>query len=97
MTNIQPTRPETDAKGRFLPGNSGGAGRPKGSRNALSERFIADIFADWCVHGTAVLRTVREDDPVAYAKIVALMSAKAEGSDTAAGVTVVNVITGVRG
>jgi hypothetical protein len=85
-----------DAKGRFVSGNSGG-GRPKGSRNALSERFIADLCADWLKHGTAVLQIVREEDPVAYAKIVSLMCSKFEGEAGGPGVTVVNVITGVRG
>jgi hypothetical protein len=89
--------PATDAKGRFVAGNCGNGGRPKGSRNALSERFVGDLYADWSKHGTEVLRIVRAIDPVAYAKIVALMSAKGDDGARPEGITVVNVITGVRG
>ena len=38
----------------WKPGESGNpAGRPKGSRNKLSEEFVAEIYADWCEHGAA--------------------------------------------
>ena len=38
-TNVSALSPERDGQGRFLTGNSGG-GRPKGSRNKLTERFM---------------------------------------------------------
>ena len=40
-------KPAQDEKGRFVPGNNGGAGRPKGSRNLLGEAFIADLYEHW--------------------------------------------------
>jgi hypothetical protein len=40
-------KPEQDEKGRFVPGNNGGGGRPIGSRNQLGEAFIVDLYADW--------------------------------------------------
>ena len=49
----------------WKPGESGNpAGRPKGSRNKLSEEFVAEVYADWCEHGAAAIETVRERDPM---------------------------------
>ena len=56
---------ETPEKHRGLrepwkPGESGNpAGRPKGSRNELSEEFVAEVYADWCEHGAVAIQTVR--------------------------------------
>jgi Family of unknown function (DUF5681) len=56
----------------WKPGESGNpAGRPKGSRNKLSEEFVAEIYADWCEHGAAALQTVKENRPEVYVKVVA--------------------------
>ena len=38
-------------RGRFITGNSGGPGRPKGSRNRLGEDFLGVLFADWSENG----------------------------------------------
>lgn len=57
--------------GRFVRGNSGGPGRPKGSRNRLGEEFLGDLYADWVEHGRGVIAEVRERSPVAYLRIVA--------------------------
>ena len=46
-------------------------GRPKGSRNKLSEAFLAAMYADWESNGEAVIQTVRRDRPEVYLKIVA--------------------------
>lgn len=63
--------PEKDEKGRFLPGNSGNGGRPKGSRNKLGEQFLADLHADWEAHGKVALEKTRETKPEVYVKVVA--------------------------
>ena len=56
----------------WKPGESGNpAGRPKGSRNKLSEEFVNELYADWCQHGSEVLKTVRETRPEVYVKVVA--------------------------
>ena len=47
------------------------AGRPKGSRNKLSELFISEMCADFMENGTDVIKRVRTEDPSAYAKIIA--------------------------
>jgi hypothetical protein len=90
--------PQHDSKGRFISGNIGGPGRPVGSRPKLSALFWDDLYAVWKKEGKSVLQRLSVDDPAAFAKIAALLVAKGD-TDTAqaAGVTVVNVITGVPG
>jgi hypothetical protein len=65
-----------DAKGRFLPGNSGFGGRPKGSRNKLGEAFIADLYEDWQEHGKGVLEQTRLTKPEVYMRVVASLLPK---------------------
>jgi hypothetical protein len=60
---------QRDAKGRFLTGNSGG-GRPRGSRNKLTERFLDTIANDFAEHGAEAIAKIRTDDPATYLKIV---------------------------
>jgi hypothetical protein len=56
----------------YKPGQSGNpAGRPKGSRNKLSEFFIETVYADFVEHGPAVVEKVRLEDPVQYMRVVA--------------------------
>ena len=64
-------KPEQDAKGRFIAGNSGSGGRPKGARNKLGEAFLSDMLADWEEHGVEAIATVREEKPDAYLRVVA--------------------------
>ena len=59
-----------DAYGRFLTGNIGG-GRKTGSRNRLTETFLAAIETDFSQHGPQTLAQLRSDDPAAYLRIVA--------------------------
>jgi hypothetical protein len=66
-----------DAKtGRFLPGNSGNGGRPKGSRNKLGEAFISDLHEQWLKHGKDVLDRVVRDEPAQFLKTVAPLMPK---------------------
>jgi catalase (peroxidase I) len=58
-----------DQYGRFLTGNSGG-GRPKGSRNKLTERFLDIISDDFAEHGAEAIVKLRTDDPATYLKLV---------------------------
>ncbi len=53
------SKPTQDEKGRFLPGNNGGTGRPKGSRNKLGEAFIDDLYQDWQANGAETIACVR--------------------------------------
>ena len=56
----------------WKPGQSGNpAGRPKGSRNKLSEDFIADLHESWKSLGKPALLAAAWTDPVAYVRVVA--------------------------
>lgn len=57
--------------GRFLPGNTGFGGRPKGSRNKLGEKFLEDLQELWASDGKTVLREARAEKPMEFAKMVA--------------------------
>lgn len=64
--------------GRFLPGNSGFGGRPKGSRNQLTSLFWNDLYDVWKRRGKAVIEELANDDPAALARIVAASIVKHE-------------------
>jgi hypothetical protein len=57
--------------GQFILGHTGAGGRPRGSRNKLSEQFISDLYDEWEKSGAQVLKTVAETDPVALMRVVA--------------------------
>ena len=49
------------------------AGRPRGSRNALSEEVICALLRDFRQHGEKAVAKVRRTQPAAYLKILALL------------------------
>lgn len=46
-------------------------GRPKGSRNKLSEAFVEDLFCDWSLHGPSVIERLRQESPDIYLRVIA--------------------------
>lgn len=66
----------------WQPGQSGNpAGRPKGSRNKLSEDFFKALAEDFEQHGIAAIVKMRDEKPNEYAKMVAgLMTKEVEGN-----------------
>lgn len=48
-------KPAQDEKGRFVTGNKSGPGRPKGSRNKLTELFFTDLYAKWQEKGALAM------------------------------------------
>lgn len=73
------TRPAVEKEpttGRFLPGNSGGGGRPKGARNILGEAFLTALQVDFAEHGVAAIQAVRADKPDQYLKVIASLMPK---------------------
>lgn len=52
--------------GTFAPGNPGGPGRPKGSRQKLSEAFLNALADDFELHGHDTVVRLREERPDVY-------------------------------
>jgi hypothetical protein len=64
-------------RGQWQPGESGNpAGRPKGSRNRISEKFLDAFAKDFDEHGEGVIQTVRTERPHDYLKIAASLLPK---------------------
>lgn len=64
---------------KFKLGNPGGPGRPRGSRNKLSEAFIEAVCADFQKHGIAAIEAARAESPLGYVRMIAgLMPLKQE-------------------
>ena len=68
-----PRNSGTWAKGQS--GNPSG-GRPKGSRNKLSGRFLHNLNKDWQAHGMEAIERMREAQPVEYVKLIASLLPK---------------------
>ena len=71
MDDEKPLPQQDEKTGRFQPGNNGGPGRPKGSRNKLGEAFLSDMLADWEEYGVDAISKVRCEKPDAYLRVVA--------------------------
>ena len=56
----------------WKPGTSGNpAGRPRGSRNKLSDDFVAALYDDFRDHGSAAIAACRAEKPDVYVRIIA--------------------------
>ncbi|MBT7878628.1 MAG: hypothetical protein HN738_11145 [Gammaproteobacteria bacterium] len=63
---------ERDDQGRFLPGHDGlpGAGRPKGSKQSLSDQFIYDLAELWEREGRNILTQMAAEKPCELVRAV---------------------------
>jgi hypothetical protein len=68
---IENTISRRDQGGRFLMGNIGGPGRPKGSRNKLAQEFIDACYDSWQTHGAAALDRMATETPAKYCALMA--------------------------
>src|SRR6188472_4106401 len=56
----------------WKPGTSGNpGGRPKGSRNKLSDDFVAALYDDFQDHGSAAIAACRAEKPDVYVRVIA--------------------------
>jgi hypothetical protein len=56
------------------PGRSGNpAGRPRGSRNALSEEVVCGLLRDFRAHGEKAIAKVRREQPGVYLRCLTLL------------------------
>ena len=55
---------------RGVPFAKGNSGRPRGSRNKLTSKFIKALLDDFASHGTEALKIVRLEQPLEYLKLI---------------------------
>ena len=67
---------ERDAKGLYAPGNPGGPGRPRGSRNKLSESYLKALADDVEEHGLETIVRLREERPDVYVNAIGKLMPK---------------------
>jgi hypothetical protein len=77
VADIADVASQKDARtGRFLPGNSGFGGRPKGARSKLTTEFFEDFYRAWQEHGAEALKKVAESSPRDFVRAAAMLMPK---------------------
>jgi hypothetical protein len=73
MANAESTAPKQRLIGRpFVKGQSGNpAGRPRGSRQVISDAFLRDAYAIWQERGISALRACADTSPEKFCSIIA--------------------------
>jgi hypothetical protein len=68
--------PDETTRSNLRPFQPGNPGRPKGSRNKLSEAFVAAVYDDFQEHGVKAIEEMRLADPGAYVRVIASLMPK---------------------
>lgn len=68
MSSTTPAKRGGPPSTLFKPGNSG---RPKGSRNQLSESFLSALHKDFQENGVAAIEGARHESPLGYCRMIA--------------------------
>ena len=68
--------PHPNKENQFKPGNPGGPGRPKGSRDKLSFDFIEGLSKTFEEEGIESLRELMKKQPAQYHNIIAKLMPK---------------------
>jgi hypothetical protein len=76
--------------GTFKKGWKGGPGRPKGSKNKLSEAFITALCADFMENGKGAIDRLQENSPGEYLRVIASVLPKDINLDQTVEHTVIN-------
>lgn len=76
MSDAERPKPEQDQKGRFVAGNSGNGGRPKGARAKLGEAFMEAMRSSFEERGAEAIEAVINDKPDQYLKVIASLMPK---------------------
>ena len=83
---IEPVKTTITNNG-WKPGQSGNPlGRPKGTRNKVSQLFYEDVFHDWEAHGNQAIADMRAESPTKYVQMVASILPKTLELDTKDGI-----------
>lgn len=61
---------------QFKPGNQRGPGRPKGSKNKISEDFLQSFHKIWLERGEAALLRMVDERPAEFIKVAASLIPK---------------------
>src|SRR5262245_25812653 len=73
----EPTKGQQRPAHLWKPGTSGNpAGRPRGSRNKLSEEFVAALYGDFQDYGSAAIAACRVEKPDVYVRVIASLLPK---------------------
>jgi hypothetical protein len=76
MSEITTVNGRDVKSGRFVAGNTGNGGRPKGARNKLGEAFVEDLRDCWNRRGIEVLERCADEDPAALLRVIASLMPK---------------------
>jgi hypothetical protein len=67
IAEIEPPEDRNDL-GQFVTGHNGGPGRPVGSKNKLTEDFLADFHEAWLNNGKAALQSMATGEPAQFVR-----------------------------